>query len=139
MRLASPRAAAYPNPAILGVKPMINRRVAALLVLVAPLAACVTGSDSTTPSPNPNAAFTARFAPLGGIMPFPNDIYFNHADGSANTTGTLSIPGSATVAQNGPLLELNHLDGFGTQSDISIYFTQPVDATTLTQANVLVF
>ena len=105
---------------------MINRRVAALLVLVAPLAACVSGSESTTPSPNPNAAFTARFAPLDGIMPFPNDLYFN-----GSKTGTLNIPGSALVPQNAPLLELNHLDGFGTQSDISIYFTQPVDATTL--------
>ncbi|HEV2109819.1 MAG TPA: hypothetical protein VGT99_00585 [Gammaproteobacteria bacterium] len=113
---------------------MINRRVAALLVLIAPLAACVTGSDSTTPSPNPNAAFTARFTPLAGIMPFPNDLYFN-----GSTTGTLNIPGSATVAQNGPLLQLNHLDGYGTESDISIYFTQPVDATTLTPNNVLVF
>lgn len=112
---------------------MINRRVAALLVLAAPLAACVTGSDSTTPSPNPNAGFQARFVPLGGIMPFPNDLYFN-----GSTTGTLNIPGSTAVTQNGPLLELNHLDGFGTQSDINIYFTAPVDKTTLTPANVIV-
>ena len=113
---------------------MINRRVAALLVLIAPLAACVTGSDSVPPSPNPNAAFTVRFTPLGGEMPFPNDLYFN-----GSTTGTLNIPGSATVPQNAPLLALNHLDGYGTESDISIYFTQPVDATTLTPNNVLVF
>ncbi len=113
---------------------MINRRVTALLVLVAPLAACVTGSDSTTPSPNPNAGFQARFTPLGGEMPFPNDLYFN-----GSTTGTLNIPGSALVPQNAPLLALNHLDGFGTESDISIYFTQPVDASTLTPNNVLVF
>lgn len=111
---------------------MINRRAAALLVLLAPLVACVSGTSGSGDS-NPNAGFQARFVPLGGIMPFPNDLYFN-----GSTTGTLNIPGSATVAQNGPLLEMNHLDGFGTQSDISIYFTQPVDATSLA-ANVFVF
>ena len=112
---------------------MINRRAAAaLLVLIAPLAACVTGSDSST-TQNPNSGFQARFVPLGGEMPFPNDLYFN-----GSTTGTLNIPGSATVPQNAPLLALNHLDGFGTESDIDIYFTAPVDATTLA-ANVFVF
>jgi hypothetical protein len=111
---------------------MINRRAAALLVLIAPLAACVTGSDSSS-TPNPNAGFQARFVPLGGEMPFPNDLYFN-----GSSTGTLNIPGSATVAQNAPLLALNHLDGFGTESDIDIYFTATVDATTLA-ANVFVF
>ena len=111
---------------------MINRRVAALLVLFAPLAACVSGTSGSG-DPNPNAGFQARFVPLGGVMPFPNDLYFN-----GSTTGTLNIPGSATVAQNTPLLELNHLDGFGTQSDISIYFTQAVDPSTLA-ANVFVF
>jgi len=111
---------------------MINRRVAALLVLIAPLAACVSGSSGTG-DPNPNAGFQARFVPLGGVMPFPNDLYFN-----GSTTGTLNIPGSATVTQNTPLLALNHLDGYGTQSDINIYFTAPVDKTTLTPANVIV-
>ena len=112
---------------------MINRRVAALLVFIAaPLAACVSGTSGSG-DPNPNAGFQARFAPLGGIMPFPNDLYFN-----GSTTGTLNIPGSATVPQNAPLLALNHLDGFGTESDINIYFTAPVDKTTLTPTNVIV-
>ncbi len=107
---------------------MINRHVAALLVLIAPLAACVTGSNSSTPT-----AFQAKFVPLDAIMPFPNDLYFN-----GSTTGTLNIPGSATVPQNAPLLALNHLDGFGTESNINIYFNEPVDATTLAN-NVFVF
>jgi pimeloyl-ACP methyl ester carboxylesterase len=112
---------------------MINRRVAALLVFIAaPLAACVSGTSGSGDS-NPNAGFQARFVPLGGVMPFPNDLYFN-----GSTTGTLNIPGSATVPQNAPLLALNHLDGFGTESDIDIYFTAPVDKTTLTPANVIV-
>lgn len=113
---------------------MINRRLAVLVALFAPLAACVSGSDSTTPSPNPNSRFQVRFTPLGGLMPFPNDLFFN-----GKTDGTLNIPGDPTVAQNAPLLALNHLDGFGTQSDISIYFSAPVDKTTLTPANVFVF
>ena len=111
---------------------MINRRYAALIALLAPLAGCVSGDDSTAASPNPNATFEARFQPLFGIMPFPNDLYFN-----GSTTGTLNIPASASIAANAPLAALNHLDGYGTQSDISIYFTQKVDASTLA-ANVIV-
>ena len=111
---------------------MINRRSAALIVLLAPLAACVSGSDSTASSPNSNTAFEARFSPLFGIMPFPNDLYFN-----GSTTGTLNIPASATITANAPLAALNHLDGYGTQSDISIYFTQQVDPATVA-ANVVV-
>ncbi|HEX7964292.1 MAG TPA: hypothetical protein VF651_01135 [Gammaproteobacteria bacterium] len=109
------------------------RRLAAFLAVVAPLTACVSSSDSTTPSPNPNAGFQARFTPLGGMMPFPNDLYFN-----GSTDGTLNIPGDTAVSQNGPLLELNHLDGYGTQSDINIYFTAKVKESTLS-ANVSVF
>jgi hypothetical protein len=107
------------------------RNIAALLALSATLSACVSGDDSTPANGNPNAGFQVRYAPLGAQMPFPNDLY-------SGKNGQLAIPGDATVAQNGPLLEMNHLDGFGTQSDISIYFTQPVDKTTLTNS-ILVF
>lgn len=106
------------------------RNIAALLALSATLSACVSGDDSTPADSNPNAGFQARYAPLGGQMPFPNDLF-------SGKSGQLAIPGDATVAQNGPLLEMNHLDGFGTQSDISIYFTQPVDKTTIA-ANIFV-
>ncbi|HEX2668355.1 MAG TPA: hypothetical protein VHP13_08270, partial [Gammaproteobacteria bacterium] len=109
------------------------RRLAAFLAVVAPLTACVSSSDSTTPSPNPNAGFQARFTPLGGMMPFPNDLYFN-----GSTDGTLNIPGDTAVSQNGPLLALNHLDGYGTQSDINVYFTAPVKESSLS-ANVSMY
>ena len=109
------------------------RSIAALLALSATLSACVSGSDDTTSNPNPTAAFQAQFNPDFGILPFPNDLYSNP------NTGIIDIPGNAAVAANGPILELNHLDGYGTQSDISIYFTQPVDKTTLTDNNVAVF
>lgn len=107
------------------------RNIAALLALSTLLSACVSGDDSTPPAANPNSGFKVRYAPLGAEMPFPNDLY-------SGSDGKLAIPGSATVSQNAPLLALNHLDGYGTQSDISIYFTQPVDKATLA-SGILVF
>src|SRR5690349_20978979 len=107
------------------------RNIAALLALSTTLAACVSGQDDTQTNANPNAGFQVRYTPLGGQMGFPNDLY-------SGSNGQLAIPGDATVAQNAPLLALNHLDGFGTQSDISIYFTQPVDEATLA-GGILVF
>jgi pimeloyl-ACP methyl ester carboxylesterase len=120
---------------------MINRRLVALLSIFAPLAACVSASDSVPPSPNPNSTFVPYYNPLIDEGPFPNDLYFNHSDGSANTTGTLSILpiGTSTAGANAPVAALDHLDGFGTQAAITVTFSQPVDATTLTPATVLVF
>src|SRR5690348_5788686 len=105
----------------------MKRALVLSLVLPIALAACVKGSDSTTASPNPNAGFQARFSPLIGIMPFPNDLYFN-----GSTTGTLNIPVlDPTQAANAPTLAMNHLDGFGTQSVINAYFTAALDKTSL--------
>ncbi|HEX5340558.1 MAG TPA: alpha/beta fold hydrolase [Gammaproteobacteria bacterium] len=114
---------------------MRMRALVLFLALPLALAACVKGSDSVTSSPNPNAGFQARFAPLSGIMPFPNDLYFN-----GSTTGTLNIPVLAPdQAANVPTLAMNHLDGFGTQSVINAYFTAAVDKTSLNAGDVLVF
>lgn len=115
----------------------MKRALVLFLALPIALAACVKGSDSTTSSPNPNAGFQARFAPLSGIMPFPNDLYFN-----GSTTGTLNIPvlaSATTQAANAPTLAMNHLDGFGTQSVINAYFSAAVDKTSLNAADVMVF
>ncbi|HLW75173.1 MAG TPA: hypothetical protein VKT74_08910, partial [Gammaproteobacteria bacterium] len=114
---------------------MIIRRTAVLFSLFVPLAACVHGNNTSTPG-----VFQAKFQPLVDIGPFPNDLYFNHSDGSANTTGTLSILpiGSSPTGANAAFASLDHLDGFGTQSDIDIYFNESVDASTLA-ANVVVF
>jgi pimeloyl-ACP methyl ester carboxylesterase len=112
----------------------MKRALVLFLVLPIALAACVKGSDSTTASPNPNAGFQARFAPLSGIMPFPNDLYFN-----GSTTGTLNIPVlDPTQAANAPTLAMNHLDGFGTQSVINAYFSEAVDKTSLNAGDVIV-
>ncbi|MDE2196732.1 MAG: Ig-like domain-containing protein [Gammaproteobacteria bacterium] len=115
------------------------KRALALIVAVLGsaviLTACVKGSDSTAPSPNPNSGFFARFSPLVGVLPFPNDLYFN-----GSTTGTLNIPAlDPTSPANAPTLAMNHLDGFGTQATINAYFSSAVDPTSLNAADVLVF
>ncbi|HSN16998.1 MAG TPA: hypothetical protein VLV87_02215 [Gammaproteobacteria bacterium] len=107
------------------------RSLAALLALSAALSACVSGSDSTAASPSPTSGFRAQFNPDAGVLPFPNDLY-------SGTNGQLNIPGDAKVAQNGPLLELNHLDGYGTQSDISVYFTSSIDPKSIDATDVMV-
>lgn len=114
---------------------MTKRALVLFLVLPVVLAACVKGSDSTSSSPNPNAGFQARFAPLSGIMPFPNDLYFN-----GSTDGTLNIPIlDPTQAANASLVAVNHLDGFGTQSVINAYFSAAIDKTSLNASDVIVF
>ena len=75
------------------------RSIAASSGAFRPLAACVSGSDSTTPSADPNARFQAQFMPLVGMMPFPNDLYF-----SGSTTGPLNIPGCTDGGPERPLL-----------------------------------
>lgn len=113
----------------------MNKRIlVTMLGVVLALSACVKGSNSGG-SPNPNAGFFARFAPLSGVLPFPNDLYFN-----GSTTGTLNIPVlDPTSPANAPLLALNHLDGFGTQSVMSVYFSAAVDPKSLNAGDVLVF
>ena len=78
----------------------------------------------------PRTDARALFVPLGGILPYPNDLYF-----SGSTAGTLNIPASA-FSPNTPAL--NALDGFSTSAPISIRFSTTLDATTLTAANVRV-
>jgi pimeloyl-ACP methyl ester carboxylesterase len=108
------------------------RSLAALVAVSATLTACVSSDESTTPSPSVSAGFQAKFAPASGIMPFPNDLYIN------STTGQVDIPGDTSVAQNGPLLEQNHLDGFGTQSDINVYFTSSIAKSSINSSDVIV-
>ncbi len=107
------------------------RSLAAFLAVSASLTACGPSTDNST-SPSLSAGFQAKFEPSGGILPFPNDLYIN------SKTGQVDLPGSTTVAQNGPLLEQNHLDGFGTQSDISVYFTSSIDKSSINSSDVVV-
>lgn len=103
---------------------MDKRALILLPAMVLALTACVHGNNSTNAAP-PSTAFQARYTPLSGIGPFPNDLYFN-----GSTTGTLNIPfassSAAAAPANASLASMNHLDGFGTQSVINVYFNEPL-------------
>lgn len=127
---------------------MKSLNAAALLAAVISLAGCansisngtsdgVGATNTASGNGNPAGGTTtprtdarALFVPLGGILPYPNDLYF-----SGTTDGTLNIPASAFMP-NTPAL--NALDGFSTTAPISIRFSTTLDATTLTAANVKV-
>ena len=115
---------------------MDKRALLVISAMALVLTACIHGNNSTNATAS--TAFQARYAPLSGIGPFPNDLYFN---GSA--TGTLNIPFASTTAAAAPanaaLASMNHLDGYGTQSVINAYFTESVDPTSLNAGDVLVF
>ena len=110
--------------------------MALLTILALILTACVKGNDSTT-NTSQSPTFQASFAPLGGIGPFPNDLYFN-----GSTTGTLNIPvtaGGASNPANAPILSMNHLDGFGTQPVINAYFNEQLNPASLNASDVFAF
>lgn len=107
------------------------------MTMVLALTACVHGNNSTNAAPA-STAFQARYTPLSGIGPFPNDIYF-----SGSTTGTLNIPFASSSAAASPanatLAAMNHLDGYGTQSVINAYFTEAIDPSSLNPGDIFVF
>ncbi len=127
---------------------MKSLNAAAVLAAVLALAGCansisngtsdgVGATNTASGNGNPAGGTTAPrtdaralFVPLGGILPYPNDLYF-----SGTTDGTLNIPASAFMP-NTPAL--NALDGYSTTAPISIRFSTTLDATTLTAANVKV-
>ncbi|MGB9429503.1 MAG: alpha/beta fold hydrolase [Gammaproteobacteria bacterium] len=118
----------------------MNRRALVLLsALALILTACVHGNNATnSQNAGQASAFQVRYAPLSGVGPFPNDLYFN-----GSTTGTVNIPFASTTAAASPAnaatAAINHLDGFGTQSVINAYFTESLDPTSLNADDVFVF
>ncbi len=117
----------------------MNKRALVLITTLALfLTACVKGNNSTTvTNPNQPTYFQANYTPLAGIGPFPNDIYFN-----GSTTGTLNIPVLPTGVNNpanSPILAMNHLDGFGTQSVINAYFNMQLKASSLNAGDIVIF
>lgn len=91
------------------------------------LGGCVEEEQSQPPAAAPQSTFTAYFAPQGGEMPFPNDLYFNGSE-----DGTINIP--VMHADNpieAPIRAVNAVDGFSTQAPISAYFSQPIDKSTV--------
>ena len=94
-------------------------------------------TDTTSGNGNPAGGATAPrsdaralFAPLSGILPFPNDLYFN-----GSTDGTLNAPANPFQPN---LAALNALDGFSTTSPIEVRFSTPLDPASLTAAAVRV-
>ncbi|HET8551520.1 MAG TPA: Ig-like domain-containing protein [Gammaproteobacteria bacterium] len=104
----------------------MNNRFGLVLVLLAfALGGCVKEEQSQPPAPAPQSTFSAYFAPQGGEMPYPNDLYFNGSE-----DGTLNIPLTDQAKANpaeAPVLAVNQIDGFSTQAPISANFTAPID------------
>lgn len=92
-------------------------------------------TDPTSGNGNPGSGasgsgFRALFVPLGGILPYPNDLYFN---GSAVVDGTLNLPATPF---NPNIASLNTLDGFSTSATITARFSAPIDSASLSGASV---
>lgn len=106
----------------------MNRRYGFALILAAiMLGGCVSNDQSTPPAPAPQSTFTASFAPQGGIMPFPNDLYFNGSE-----DGTVNVPvADPNNPAEAPVVAVNAIDGFSTQAPIDAYFTAPIDASSV--------
>jgi pimeloyl-ACP methyl ester carboxylesterase len=94
------------------------------------LAGCVSDDESTPVVPPGNATFKALYAPLGGIFPFPNDLFFS---GSAD--GTVNIPVQDPTDVGDYLVAMNAQDGYSTTAPIFIPFGGPADIDPATVAN----
>ncbi|MBK7251308.1 MAG: Ig-like domain-containing protein [Gammaproteobacteria bacterium] len=98
-------------------------------------------STSGSPAAPPaTPAFSALFAPLGGILPYPTDLYF-----SGSTDGTLNLPTTpffpVTFRAPGSAVSepvQNALDGFSTTGPITARFDAALDPASLTPGSVIV-
>lgn len=99
--------------------------------LMMALAGCSEGSDERTTI----LRSTAIYSPTTGDIPVPNDLLF-----AGSTDGTLSIPLPASLAEQGPTLALNALDGWSTNAVMRVPFSQSLDpATVIAGASVRVY
>ncbi|HZF17128.1 MAG TPA: alpha/beta fold hydrolase [Steroidobacteraceae bacterium] len=90
-------------------------------------------TDPTSGNGNPGSGgagsgFRALFVPLGGILPYPNDLYF-----SGSTDGTLNLPATPF---NPNIASVNALDGYSTSATLTARFSAPIDPTSLNGASV---
>ena len=76
------------------------------------------------------AAMRPLFGVATGILPYPTDLYF-----AGSTDGTLRLPNTPFLP-NSPAI--NALDGFSTTAPITVRFSSPIDATTLSPASIVV-
>ncbi len=108
------------------------KHVLALSLAVAvALAGCVSEDESVPPVPPVNATFKAMFVPLGGIFPFPNDLFF-----SGSLDGTVNMPVQDPNDVGDYLVAMNALDGYSTTAPIVIPFNGAIDPASITAATV---
>ena len=122
---------------------MSNRLAAALLAAGYLLAGCSGSSsdgigptDPTSGNGDPGSSpgvgeFRASFVPASGVFPYPTDLYF-----SGSTDGTLESSAAADAAECRD--RSTSLDGFSTVASATARFTAPIDATSISGANVIV-
>jgi len=89
------------------------------------------GGGGTTPPPPAAGTFSPLYAPLGGILPYPTDLFFN-----GSTDGTLNIP---QLAANPTAAAMNTLDGYSTTAPITVRFSEQIDPASLHQGSVKMF
>ena len=85
-------------------------------------------TDPTSGNGKPPVVATAAFRPVfqvaQGLLPYPTDLYMNGSvDGTIHAPVLAFTPNAASV---------NALDGFGLNGEITVRFSTPIDATTLT-------
>jgi dienelactone hydrolase len=90
-----------------------------------------TDPDETAADP------VVEFDPSRSVVPFPNNLLINQADGKVNVPPGCNESAASKGTREGVL---NKLDGFGTfETAMSITLTKPVDMASLTADNVLLF
>jgi hypothetical protein len=83
------------------------------------------------------AAFHPLFQVAQGILPYPIDLYFVCTTPPCPAPdGTLRLPTTDPLFLN--VASINQLDGFSTTAPITVRFSTPIDATTLSPADVIV-
>lgn len=95
------------------------------------LVGCVSDDESVPPVPPSGSTFKAMYAPLGGIFPFPNDLWFN-----GSTDGTLNIRVSDPTDYGDYLVAMNALDGYSTTGPTFVPFNGDLDPASITAATV---
>lgn len=108
---------------------MHRKSLLTLVLGTVALAGCVDDSESVTPSPipgTPEDGFVARFHPLAGIVPFPNDLFFQ-----GSLDGTLNLPAADPTDLGDPLVAISHLDGYSTTAAMHVRFTDSLGPASL--------
>lgn len=110
------------------------KKLALPVMLSIGLLGCVSEDESVPPVPPVNSTFKAMFVPAGGIMPFPNDLFF-----SGTVDGTLNIPVADPNDVSDYLVAMNAQDGYSTTAPLFIPFNDTLDPATVSNADVIIF